>query len=701
MMTRPSSSLLRQPLDKPLLYDSSDRIVPLGEAIGAGGEGTVFEIEGLPGLVAKVYHKAKLSERHDRKLRKLTSLGTSDILAISAWPQTLLFDPNTKGVRGLVMPKIADAFPLHELYGTTTRARRFPHAHWGHLVLAARNLAAAFGTMHEHGVVIGDVNQGNLMVDANMCVRMIDCDSFQVTHRRQVFRCPVGTPHFTPPELQSKKLIEETRTIDHDSFGLAILVFHLLFVGRHPFAGRYQGSGDMTIEKAIAERRFAFSHNRSETLVDPPPASLRLEDLPHSLGDLFERALRAEGDTPQRPGPTEWVEQLEALLKQRRECPIEEAHIYSSASLQCPWCAIENAGGPTFFLNVAVADGTSESRLAALDAQLEKIEAIHFPELPATSLKLPKLPLAMKTGKKPPLKRADWLARGWVASAAACLGGAFFWPVLAVGAIGSLATGGLLAFGSAGAGRRRELTERDAALSERLHRLAAEARAVGNGQAKLREEYDAYAANVSTGIGRYHSDTEDMQTILRQLRVEQKEDFLRGYSIRDYRRRIPGLTSQMVAILQSYSVDSAYQVEKSLLTGVPGLSPSVMMELLAWRTRVEEKFEYKAEEGLTERELNADRQEAHRRFKIAQAHKILQGAKKMRAMSFAAKGQLDQAMSRYKRHVEQWRAMAHERQQGEAERSPLEAKLNQSIATVIGAAVGAPLVGLALWAIFG
>ncbi|QDT69382.1 Protein kinase domain protein [Planctomycetes bacterium MalM25] len=699
-MTRPSSSLLRQPLDKPLLYDASDQVVPLGEAIGAGGEGTVFDIDGAPKLVAKVYHKAKLTEQQDRKLRKLTTLGTSDMMAIAAWPQALMYDPRTKAVRGLIMPKIADAFPLHELYGTTTRARRFPHAQWGHLVLAARNLAAAFGTMHEHGVVVGDVNQGNLLVDANMCVRMIDCDSFQVTHRKQVFRCPVGTPHFTPPELQSRKLIEVTRTLDHDGFGLAILIFHLLFVGRHPFAGRYQGSGDMTIEKAIAERRFAFSRNTKETLVEPPPASLRLEDLPASLGDLFERALRADGDAPSRPVPAEWVEQLEALIKNRKVCPVEEAHVHSSATLTCPWCAIENAGGPTFFLNVIMSDGSSEARLEALNAQLEKIEAIHYPELPAASLKLPKLPLAMKKEEKAPLGAADYLAGGWIGSAALCLGGAFYWPVLAAGAVGSLATAGALAIGKAGSERRRVLEERDAKLNEGLHKLAAEARQIAAVHGKRQEEYDAYAASVSTGIGRYQADTEDMDTILRQLRIEQKEDYLRSYSIRDYRRRIPGLTPQMVAVLQSFNIDSAYHVEKSLLTGVPGLSPSVMMELQGWRSRIEEKFEYKAEEGTSERELNADRQEATRRFKLALGRKILSGAKKMRAMAFAAQGQLDQALSKYKRHVESWRALAHERQQGQAARSPWESKLNTNKWIVLAAGVGAPLIGGLGWLLF-
>lgn len=700
-MTKPLSSLSSQPADKPLLCDASDRIVPLGESIGSGGEGTVYSVDGVPGIVAKVYHKAPLPEEHDRKLRRLVTLGATDLLTIAAWPRGLLFDPRTKGVRGLLMDRVADAFPLHELYGTTSRSRRFPQAQWGHLVLAARNLAAAFGTMHERGVVVGDVNQGNLLVDAKMCVRMIDCDSFQVTDRKRVYRCPVGTPHFTPPELQSKRLVEYDRTPDHDGFGLAILVFHLLFVGRHPFAGRYLGEGDMTIERAIAERRFAFSQHRDQTQVDPPPASLRLEDLPGSIGELFEKAFRAEGPAPARPRPLEWVEALESLIKQRRVCPVEEAHVYSSASLDCPWCRIENAGGPTFFLNFGALDGSSESRLAALDAQLEKIDAIQFPELPSSALKLPRLPLAMKSGEPPRRGAADWLAAGWFASSVACLGGAFAWPLLAVGALGSLATAGALAFGAAGVARRRASAERDAELAERLHRLAAEGKKIAADHRLRLDEYDAYAASVSTGIQRYKSDTEDMPTILQQLRIEQKEDFLRGYALRDYRRRIPGLTPQVVSVLESYGVDSAFHVQKDLLSGVPGLTPTLTLELQAWRKRVEEKFEFKAEEGITERELAADKQEATRRFKIALARKILQGAKRMRAMAFAAQGQLDRAVAGYKRRVEEWRALAHERQQAESRRAPWERRLNRGVAALAAAGLAAPLTGLALWALFG
>ena len=58
---------------------------------------------------------------------------------------------------------------------------------------------------------------------------------------------------------------------DHDRFGLAVLIFHLLMMGRHPFSGVYLDKGDMPLEKAIREGRFAprASNSRGEA---PGPA---------------------------------------------------------------------------------------------------------------------------------------------------------------------------------------------------------------------------------------------------------------------------------------------------------------------------------------------------------------------------------------------------------------------------------------------
>src|SRR4051794_24255972 len=312
-MTKHSSSQLGAPT---VLLDSICRSVPIGNLIGRGGEGTVYEVQGDPTLVAKIYHKRPLDDNQVAKLQAMVSVWSSPLETIAAWPRSILYDPTSRKPCGILMTRMDDAKQLHELYGTTNRRRHFPEVGWHHMVLAARNTAAAFQTLHAANVLVGDVNQGNLLVDKRMCVRMIDCDSFQISSNGRTFACPVGTPHFTPPELQSQKLRDILRSQNHDRFGLAILIFHLLFVGRHPFAGRYRGPGDLSIEKAIAERRFAFSKNRTETLVDPPPASLLLDDLPPNVGNLFERAFRTtESDAKGRPTPLEWVQELEALVK--------------------------------------------------------------------------------------------------------------------------------------------------------------------------------------------------------------------------------------------------------------------------------------------------------------------------------------------------------------------------------------------------
>ncbi|MEN0111787.1 MAG: hypothetical protein AAF805_13795, partial [Planctomycetota bacterium] len=518
--------------------------------------------------------------------------------------------------------------------------------------------------------------------------------------RGHTFRCPVGTPHFTPPELQAVRLADVDRTPNHDAFGLAVLIFHLLFIGRHPFAGRFRGEGDMTIERAIAEHRFAFSRDRDATQVDPPPATLRLEDLPASTGNLFERAFRAkEGE--QRPKAEEWVTDLEAVLRGRQTCPIDESHTFPGTAQECPWCRIEDAGGPAFFLNVALVDGSSESRLVALEAQLERLGEPEFPHLPSSGLKLPRLPLITAPKSPPPKGTADWLADGWFVAAITCVAGFVWWPVLAVGALGSLATGGLLAFGEAGKTRRRRLDERDASLDAGLHQLADGAAGVLQRHNGRRSEFDAYRASVRTGMARFRSDTEDLDGILAQLRTEQKEDFLRGYTLRDYRRKVPGLTPPTVAVLESFGIDSAYHVQKDLLTGVPTIGQTLAMELLAWRERVEERYEYVPEEGCSERELNANRQEAMRRFKLSLARKLVQGAKRLRAMASSAESQADRELAAFKTHVTAWREQAKQRQAEQAARRPWERRLNSSLGVVVTAAVAPVFVGLLGWLVFG
>ena len=73
------------------------------------------------------------------------------------------------------------------------------------------------------------------------------------------------------PELQGGRLDRTDRTANHDAFGLAVMAFQLLFMGRHPFVGGFLGGSDMPMERAIEEFRFAYSSDRNRTRMEAPP----------------------------------------------------------------------------------------------------------------------------------------------------------------------------------------------------------------------------------------------------------------------------------------------------------------------------------------------------------------------------------------------------------------------------------------------
>ncbi|MEB2222852.1 hypothetical protein VDS21_07065 [Xanthomonas campestris pv. campestris] len=229
--------------------------VRLGKQLGKGGEGTVFEVEGRPDSAAKIYLAAVSSERAD-KLVAMAALRTAALDQLTAWPTDVLRQSDGK-VCGFVMANLRASKDIHKLYSPKSRLAEFPQADWRLVVRAALNTARAFSVIHQAGHLVGDVNHGGVRVSPDATVKLIDTDSFQISHQGRTFLCEVGVQDFTPPELHGKAFKQVTRTANHDNFGLAVLIFQMLMNGRHPFAGRYSGPGDMPIENAIPEFRYA------------------------------------------------------------------------------------------------------------------------------------------------------------------------------------------------------------------------------------------------------------------------------------------------------------------------------------------------------------------------------------------------------------------------------------------------------------
>ncbi len=373
----------------------------LGDRLGKGGEGEVFALAEQPNLAAKIYH----TDRAPGRRAKITVMIAAPLEAggLVAAPSAIITD-GTGAFSGFLMPRVADAAPLHDLYAPGSRREIFPDADYRFLLRVAANAARAVAAVHDAGHVIGDVNHSGFLISQDGLVALIDADSFQVRTDDAVHRCTVGVPEYTPPELQGSSLSEIDRTPAHDAFGLAVVVFQLLFFGRHPFSGVSE-TGHLTIPEAIAAGAFAFSATRSGPLT-PPPGAMALTDLPAALADLFERAF---GPTPeQRPSPRDWIEALSDAENAQRPCLDAVRHDYDLNAGACPLCRIENEGAAPLFPwrppELTVTDVALPKAAAdALNKARDQLTGL----IPPTSLTLTLPSRPPPDGFQPP-KRSRW-----------------------------------------------------------------------------------------------------------------------------------------------------------------------------------------------------------------------------------------------------------------------------------------------------
>ena len=358
---------------------STGATVNLGQLLGRGGEGTVHAVIGAPKLVAKIYLKPPDAAKAD-KLKLMIRGKSTGLLGVAAWPTDLLTDERG-AVRGFLMGRISARQDAHRLYSPKSRRGTFPDADFRFVVRASTNLARAFGQIHAARHVIGDVNHGNALIGKDGTAVLIDCDSIQVRDRSRTFACDVGTPLFTPPELQGKTFRGLHRTENHDRFGLAVLIFHLLFQGRHPFAGVY-ADGEMPLERAIAESRFAYGAHAAALGMAQPPGTLALTTFGRPIARLFERAFAPPGGEEERPSAIEWIEALQALENELAACPLRPRHFHPRGA-SCCWCEIETLTGARLFDE---RQGPSADADAVTAEKLWKaIEGVH----PPVALELP------------------------------------------------------------------------------------------------------------------------------------------------------------------------------------------------------------------------------------------------------------------------------------------------------------------------
>ncbi len=293
--------------------------------LGQGGEAEVYDLgDGRvvkwwkpadhPDFVGMPHEQATAARRLVEQPAKLRALPGSLPAAVVA-PCGFALCKKYGDAVGYLMPKIGGE-PLHS-YGEVRWRREHPVA--GSDVLAALlALHDAIAGLHRAGVVVGDCNDLNVLVDGRR-VHLIDVDSYQFGG----FACPMFSERFVDPRLcdaQQGLVPVRPHDVDSDWFAFAVMVFRSL-LGIGPWGGvsKRVPAGQRALQRASVLGTDIVYPRAARPLATLP------DDVVEVFRDVFERDMR--GVFPRRL--------LEALrLHVCSACGEEHARV------RCPACQV-------------------------------------------------------------------------------------------------------------------------------------------------------------------------------------------------------------------------------------------------------------------------------------------------------------------------------------------------------------------------
>lgn len=335
-----------------LLSDDGHSVtLPNGRSgrLGIGGQGQVFRtvLAGSP-VAVKL-----LRQPDEARLRALQLLEPS-CSSCAALPLQLLYRSQSGGrgpLAGYAMRLIDPAtsvsavrlFNFEEIAGL----QRFS---WQDAVLAALRLAEAVAVLHHQGVVIGDLNPENVVLEqgqsesepAILRAVLLDSDSFQITASGgERHRCEVSRAPYTAPELIGCDFSRTWRQPASDAFSLAVLI-HQLLLHDHPYDNAiHREEPDLALTTRI--RRGLYPHAAA-----PPPGlqASPFRPVPRQVSAELDQAFRRSFcSLPElRPSAAEWVLLLRQLHNQVVPCT-RTPHHHHPRGRACLWCAVEQRIG--------------------------------------------------------------------------------------------------------------------------------------------------------------------------------------------------------------------------------------------------------------------------------------------------------------------------------------------------------------------
>ncbi len=303
------------------------------DLLGEGGEARVYRWRDL---AVKLFHPVPAGDAvaalvRRQKLEKLARFPRG-LPAAVVGPVELAYDKR-QSVVGYAMPAIEGAEDFARLAQRKWREALVPNER---VMALFRGLHGTVKALHGAGVVVGDLNDGNVLFRDDAAF-LIDADSMQF----QGLPCAVGHERFLDPRLYGVDLAKAPRfDPGTDWYAFAVMLFSsLLYV--HPFGGTHP-----TLPTLL--RRAEARHSVLKPGVTLPRTAVAPTVLPddalHWLSAVFEKDERAEPPAS-----------LLGLAWARCKCGVEHARA------ACPEC---HALGPLVTRQVLRAKGRCTARVA-------------------------------------------------------------------------------------------------------------------------------------------------------------------------------------------------------------------------------------------------------------------------------------------------------------------------------------------------
>jgi DNA-binding helix-hairpin-helix protein with protein kinase domain/predicted RNA-binding Zn-ribbon protein involved in translation (DUF1610 family) len=561
----------------------------LTRRIGRGGEGDVFLVSGRSDIAVKLYTTKKLEDRA-AKIKALVAANVAQKEPLVAFPLGEVTSPSSGRFLGFAMRLFDGCKPLHELYASGSRKIHFPQADYRFLVRSASNIARAMAAVHRSGCVIGDINHSGILVSPKAMVALIDADSFQFSSDSEKYLCKVGVPEYTPPELQGSTLAGIFRTPNHDAFGLAVVIFQLLFMGRHPFVGTVRKGEIPPIHENIANRRYVYTDTKNVGM-DQPPGTPSIDDFYPPLASLFDEAFLS---IENRPSAERWIKTLESLEASLVKCQDNELHYIPKDSSECAWCEMERQTGTVLFIPFIPAGQPIKgvdpgSEKFNVEAIWQSIEAVHS----AVNLSLrPKIqtysvsPSEAAVKAKDGLEKWNWVGLAMIAGAIVGLiaapKGFIIWLILAFAGYPNVKT--------------RKSLDPNPFTSEYIAIEKIYQREIQNWEKRNGvEDFQRLYAELEAARDEYHLikrlEANEVARHGQQRFDAQINAYLDTYPLEQ--ANIRGIGPAIRATLASYGVSTAADISLGRLQTVPGVGDKISEKLLSWRKKIESQFVYR------------------------------------------------------------------------------------------------------------